>query len=199
MRIRRRATQIEEAEVRCTLNKAKERNYSGDFLDPCPLNEGNGFPWPSVSWYKVDGLEIAEFEKLYLFWDGVAWGDEGQPRQLKRGVEDFKRIAPDIVSIECHILKSKYSYRPNYTHIVDIWKRLHQPRVEVPKGKKPWLILVRQTQRRGSPLMILDGNHRAVTALWSADDTGDRSSLPRTAWLGQSSDMDSYRFYQRIP
>ena len=48
------------------------------------------------------------------------------------------------------------------------------------------------------PLMILDGNHRAVAAQWWATESGGQEHIPQHAWMGLSPDMGDYAYYQRV-
>ena len=78
MKLISRVTNRDMGRILFTLAEARQRPQSADFLE--------GFPWLSVIWYKVEQLDVAEFEHLYLLWDGVAWGTPGAlPRRLKKG------------------------------------------------------------------------------------------------------------------
>ena len=158
------------------LCEARKRPHSGDFL--------KRFPWTSIKWYMVE-LEDSDLENLFLFWDGTAWGESGQipPRTLHYGVEDFRRIASDTL-------------KPNHDHFVDILRCRDRYRAGESQTEEPFLILAGVDDRY--PLLIIDGNHRAVAALWWARESGNRDQLPRTAWLALSPHMVEYPFYSRL-
>jgi hypothetical protein len=140
------------------LSDARKRLHSDNFLsETCP-NKGDGFPWKKVQWYKAD-INYHDLENLYLFWDGIAWG-EGRtpPRRLSQGTKEFMGMEGNI-------------YKPNFEHISDILNKRDSYRAEHldldPKRKgemRRYLILV--AQNFTSPFMILDGNHRAIAGLW---------------------------------
>ncbi len=157
------------------LEKGKERPKSGDFLD--------GFPWKSVNWYKAS-LEYNEFEDLFLFWNGLAWGESShQSRRLKDGARDFIRIAND----------------PHYVdnvHLNEITNLSRKFRDGSFHNTERFLILGGLSQ--SSRLIILDGNHRAAASLWWAIESGDHSRVPLSAWVGLSSDMILYSHYRRV-
>ena len=171
------ATDNDVGRIVFTLAEARKRPRSEDFL--------NGFPWTSVCWYTVEALGIAELEQLFLFWDGSAWGESvaRPPRRLRQGAEDFARVAGDIRT-------------PNIDHLVDILR--HRDRYRTGAWTdETFLIAIGHNEH--SPLMILDGNHRAVAALWCAMESGQQAHLPHTAWLGLSSNMaNCYPPYQHI-
>ena len=66
MKLLSRVTNKDVGHLIFTLADARKRPQSENFLE--------GFPWLTVIWYKVEELAVPEFENLYLFWDGVAWG-----------------------------------------------------------------------------------------------------------------------------
>ncbi len=161
-----------------TLYRAMERLNSGDFLD--------GFPWTDATWHQVS-LERPDFEKLYLFWDGIAWGDKKGQRTLATGVEDFQRMSSQIVDATGLCL----------THLLEILGKRDAYRVGTRQSGDSSLILVDQGE--STPGMILDGNHRAVASLWWTLESKDECYLPRCAWLGRSLNMGDYRFYPARP
>ncbi len=155
------------------LENGKKRPQSADFLD--------SFPWGTVSWFRAV-LEYAELENLFLFWDGSAWGMPSPlPRTLRDGVITFTQIALQ---------------QPNNVHLNQIQAWLKRCETGELQHNEPILILGGQDQQ--SPLMILDGNHRAVAALWWSMESGDQSQIPLNAWVGLSPDMIHYMYYQRI-
>ena len=155
------------------LERAKQRPQSGDFLE--------GFPWETVKWSRAV-LEYAEFENLFLFWDGSAWGIPSPlPRTLRDGVIAFAQIA---------------SQQPNNIHLGQIQAWLQKCKTGELRHNEPLFILGGQDEH--SRLLILDGNHRAAAVLWWFMQSGGHSQLPLNAWVGLSPDMVRYRYYQRL-
>jgi hypothetical protein len=169
------ATQVEVSTIRNELANATTRVGSGDFLD--------GFPWDAVKWFRAD-LDVADFANLFLFWDGVAWGDEAsrQLHQLHQGVDDFRRLAVDP------------PIRP-LPHLARIQELIGELRSGKLQSREPYLIVAGENS--SSRMVILDGNHRVAAALWCAQDTGNDSYLPRTAWAGLSARLVTYDPYRR--
>ncbi len=161
MRIRP-ATQVEIGWIRNQLESATRRPKSGDFLD--------GFPKDAVRWFRAD-LEVGDFGNLFLFWDGVAWGEEtsSQLRRLPQGVEDFRRLAADPSD-------------KSLPHLVEIQKRVVEIQTGQFRSSEPYLVMAGEDAN--GRMIILDGNHRAAAAFWWAQETGDSRCLPRTALLG---------------
>ena len=90
MKLISRVTNKDVGHLIFTLAEARKRPQSENFLE--------GFPWLSVIWYKVEDLAVLEFENLYLFWDGVAWGNKEElPRRLKQGTKDFMDMVADNI------------------------------------------------------------------------------------------------------
>ena len=159
------------------LECAKERTDSSDFLV--------GFPLENTIWYSCK-LEYNELESLFLFWDGNAWGEDVSipPRRLDEGVLAFMQIANE-------------SSQPNNVHLNQIKDWLNKYEESEIQNTESFLILGGLDEK--SPLLILDGNHRASAALWWAIKNGDRSKLPENAWIGLSQKMVCYQYYWRIP
>jgi hypothetical protein len=176
MKLISRVTNKDVGHLIFTLAEARKRPQSENFLE--------GFPWLSVIWYKVEELAVPEFENLYLFWDGVAWGNKEElPRRLKQGTKDFMDMVADNIG------------RPHFGHMQAILEQRDVYRAG-PTDDKPFLIVVaRDTQ---GPFMILDGNHRAVAAQWCATESGGQEHIPQYAWMGLSPDMGDYAYYQRV-
>lgn len=170
MRIERSAQDGEVWQIIRTLYDATQRRNSENFL--------NGFPWATVFWHLAT-FEKEDFEELFLFWDGSAWGESSNipPRRLKEGTRRFMSFVGDIS-------------KPNFEHFVDIlrWRDHFRSGREMP-GK---LIIVGEGERLKGRFMILDGNHRAVAALWWVYEANRRNHLPMDAWLGLSPQMSCY-------
>jgi hypothetical protein len=159
-----------------TLADARKRLQRDDFLE--------GFPWLSMTWYKVEKLAVAELEALYLCWDGVAWGSKEElPRQLKQGTKDFMDLVADHIG------------RPHFGHMQAILEQRDVYRAGQTDDKPFLIVVARDTE---GPWMILHGNHRAVAAQWWAIESGRQEHLPRHAWMGVSPDMGAYPSYQRV-
>ena len=159
-----------------TLADARKRPQDADFLE--------GFPWLSVTWYKVEQLEVAEFEHLYLVWDGVAWGKPGElPRRLKAGTKEFMDLVAENIG------------RPHFGHMTAILEQRDVYRAGQTDAKPFLIVVARDVQ---GPFMILEGNHRAVAAQWCATESGKQGSVPHHAWMGLSPHMGDYRYYQHV-
>ena len=50
---------------------------------------------------------------------------------------------------------------------------------------------------KGSPLLVLDGNHR-LDALWWAATENNQINLDLNIWIGFSPDIPKYKYYERI-
>lgn len=176
MRILRSASQDEISTIKDTLDKATKRDRSGDLL--C------GFPWDSTLWYFAS-LEDGDFENPFLLWDDSAWNvkshDDMPPRKLEKGLQDF------------FVLKEENSkqWTKHLIHILEI-----KDACVLSVDQQPFLILIGESQ--DNPLMILDGNHRAVALLWHAHKGGSRIGIPTCAWVGLSAEMPNYPQYKRI-
>jgi hypothetical protein len=160
-----------------TLAEARKPPQSADFLE--------GFPWLSVTWYKVEQLDVAEFEHLYLSWEGGGvWGTPGAlPRQLKAGAQELMEMVTENIG------------RPHFGHLRDILGQRDVYRAGHADAKPFLIVVARDVQ---GPFMILDGNHRAVAAQWYATESGTQDALPRHAWMGLSPSMGDYRDYQHV-
>jgi hypothetical protein len=102
MKLISRVTNKDVGHLIFTLADARKRPQSENFLE--------GFPWLTVIWYKVEELAVPEFENLYLFWDGMAWGHKEElPRRLKEGTKDFMDMVADNIG------------RPHFGHMQAIW------------------------------------------------------------------------------
>ena len=155
--------------IRKILQQATRRERSQDFLD--------GFPWESTCWFQAS-LGEGEVESLYLFWDGMAWNEPNTPslRTVRAGLDGFRRM---------------YRERPEHwtCHLNEIRDKL---------GKHAWTSLEEPfpiliaTSTRG-PFIILDGNHRAVAALWDVLEISSYTGLPSRVWVGLSPDMSRFR------
>ena len=66
MKLISRVTNKDVGHIIFTLAEARKRPQSEHFLE--------GFPWLSITWYKVEKLQVSEFENLYLLWDGGGMG-----------------------------------------------------------------------------------------------------------------------------
>ena len=177
MKLILRVTNRDMGRILFTLADARKRPQRADFLE--------GFPWLSVTWYKVEMLEVAEFEHLYLCWDGVAWGKPGElPRRLKDGTQEFMDMGAEHIA------------RPHFGYLQDILEQRDLYRAGHADEKKPFLIVVARDVQ--GPFMILEGNHRAVAAQWCATESGKQDSIPRHAWMGLSPRMGDYRDYQHV-
>ncbi|HEY5869130.1 MAG TPA: hypothetical protein VI542_26790 [Candidatus Tectomicrobia bacterium] len=157
MEQREKATNAEVGEIIFTLSDARKRLHSDNFLNETCPGKGDGFPWSKIKWYKAN-TNHQDLENLYLFWNGVAWGEgDTPPRRLKQGTKEFMDMNGNI-------------YKPNFEHISDIlnkrdsYRAGHQDQ-DSKGGKRRFLILVARNFN-DSPFMILDGNHRAVAGLW---------------------------------
>jgi hypothetical protein len=176
MKLISRVTNRDMGRILFTLAEARKRPQSADFLE--------GFPWLSVTWYKVEQLDVAEFEHLYLCWDGVAWGKPGElPRRLKDGTQEFMDLVAENIG------------KPHFGHMRDILEQRDVYRAGH-ADEKPFLIIVARDVQ--GPFMILDGNHRAVAAQWCAAESGTQDSVPHHAWMGLSPSMGDYRDYQHV-
>lgn len=157
--------------IRKVLLEATKRPHSGDLL--------NDFPWESTLWYSAK-FEDSEFENLYLLWDGSAWKEcSPLPRIVSKGLRDFKRLKR----------KSRNQWTRQLIDLVD-----YTPDSDA--DQQSLLILISKCNE--SPLMILDGNHRAVSFLCQAYKAGSRVFIPTCAWVGISPQMASYPQYARI-
>lgn len=166
------ATNNEIRRITKELEFGKSRPKSSDFLE--------GFPWGSVAWHKVI-LELAEFENLFLFWTGSAWGETTHmpPRRLKDGVRAFRHID---------------SQKSSNLHLEEVKRWVTKCQTGTFRFGEPFLILGGQDQH--SRLLILDGNHRAAAVLWWTIQSAGRGMTPTKGWLGLSPDMKMYRYYQ---
>jgi len=169
------ATRNEKQCILDELEKAKKRPSSKNFL--------YRFPFKSTKWFKCD-LTKAHLGDLYLFWDGIAWGEPEKrtPRKVKQGVIDFKQIKID----------SKPTNTNHLDEIINLKKKIETSSFQ---NSEPFPILVGLHQ--DSPLMILDGNHR-LAALWWASQKRSHSNLKLKFWVGFSLDMENYKYYARI-
>ena len=176
MKLISRVTNRDMGRILFTLAEARKPPQSADFLE--------GFPWLSVTWYKVEKLDVAEFAHLYLCWDGVVWGKPGAlPRQLKEGTQEFMDMVAENIG------------RPHFGHLRAILDH-HDSYRTGQIDDKPFLIVVARDVQ--GPFMILDGNHRAVAAQWCATESGKQDAVPRHAWMGLSPSMCDYRDYQHV-
>jgi hypothetical protein len=176
MKLISRVTNKDMGRILLTLAEARKRTQHGEFFE--------GFPWLSVTWYKVETLEVAEFEHLYLCWDGMVWGTPGAlPRQLKDGTQAFMDLVAENIG------------RPHFGHLRDILEQRDVYRAGQ-TDEKPFLIIVARDVQ--GPFMILEGNHRAVAAQWCATESGMQDAVPRHAWMGLSPHMGDYRDYQHV-
>ena len=101
MKLISRVTNRGMGHILFTLAEAWKRPQSADFLE--------GFPWLSVTWYKVEQLAVAKCAHLYLCWDGVAWGKPGElPRRLKDGTKELMDMVAENIG------------RPHFGHLQDI-------------------------------------------------------------------------------
>lgn len=172
------ATENEIEIIRKVLKQAKSVSYSGNFLD--------GFPCKSIKWFECD-LKGTDLGELYLFWDGKAWGRNGNvlPRTLRAGVKDFKQIADN-------------PNRENPDHLQKVLDFMEQDNMAGNSlrgnGEIPILVSV----DKDHPLLILDGNHRLVTYWWKNSKI-DRNFRDKIFWIGFSQDMEDYFYYKRIP
>lgn len=178
MHIVRQANDEEFFGIIKTLCAATERPHSESFLAR--------FPWTSTTW-RLAEFENDDLENLFLFWDGSAWGEDPKkpPRRLKQGVKDFMAFAGDIT-------------KPNYQHYVEILKLRDDFRTGYKLTRHPELIVIGDNHGPNSSFMILDGNHRAVAALWWAYEKESREHLPHQLWLGLSPQMSHYDGFKRI-
>ena len=166
------------SEIQCildVLNEAKKVRNSENFL--C------GFPDESTKWFMCE-LKVTFLGDLYLFWDGKAWEEPEKktPRRVKQGVKDFKRIKID----------SKPTNTNHLNKIIKLKKKIESSNFQ---NLEPFPILV--GLNKGSPILILDGNHR-LAALWWATPKRSRSKLDIKFWVGFSLDMKRYKYYARI-
>ncbi len=176
MQLISRVTNRDVGRILFTLADARKGPQRDDFLE--------GFPWLSMTWYKVEKLAVSEFEDLYLCWDGVAWGNKEElPRRLKQGTKDFMDLVADDIG------------RPHFGHMQAILEQRDVYRAGHTDDKPFLIVVARDTE---GPWMILDGNHRAVAAQWWAIESGRQEHLPRHAWMGVSPDMGAYPSYQRV-
>ena len=176
MQLISRVTNRDVGRILFTLADARKRPQHDDFLE--------GFPWLSMTWYKVEKLAVSEFENLYLCWDGVAWGNKEElPRRLKQGTKDFMDLVADDIG------------RPHFGHMQAILEQRDVYRAGHTDDKPFLIVVARDTE---GPCMILDGNHRAVAAQWWAIESGRQEHLPRHAWMWLSPDMGAYPSYQRV-
>ena len=96
------------------------------------------FEVPLAHSHMVQGgrsFAVPEFENLYLFWDGVAWGHKEElPRRLKEGTKDFMDMVADNIGM------------PHFGHM---WYILEQRDVyrAGPTDDKPFLIVVARDTR----------------------------------------------------
>lgn len=172
-----RATAKQIELIESELTNSKEKLESGDFLD--------GFPWKSTTWFSCE-LNYTEIKRLFLFWDGIAWGKNGDipPRRLDDGIAAFIKIWDD----------------PNQgnnarLNCIKFWLKEYE--TSEMQDSNPFLILGGVEQV--SPLLIIDGNHRVSAALIWAMKNRDRSKIPQKAWIGLSPKMVRYQYYWRIP
>jgi hypothetical protein len=171
-----RVTNRDMGRILLTLAEARQRPQHGAFLE--------GFPWLSVTWYKVEQLDVTEFAHLYLCWDGMAWGQPGAlPRRLKDGTQAFMDLVAENIST------------PHFGHLRDVLEQRDLYRAGQTDAK-PFLIIVARDGQ--GPFMLLEGNHRAVAAQWCATESGTPDAVPRHAWMGLSPHMGDYRDYQRV-
>jgi|SRR5579859_4399817 len=170
------ATEYDVRQIFVELDKQSHLPLSGDFL--------LGFPTTSVSWHKAE-LDIQEFENLYLFWDGSAWGQNYNepPRTLKEGVPAFQQIDGDAT-------------QPDNNHLKQIKSCLEKLRAREFETDRPFLILAGDATSKH--FIILDGNHRAAAAYWWSLEAHGLTWLPLVAWVGLSPEMLHYSFYSRI-
>ena len=168
------ATDVEISWIVNELELSKKRPKSGDFLE--------GFPWESIRWWKAT-LEDEEFENLFFFWDGIAWGKSSHlSYTLKDGVLVFSQISNTPAGLR-------------NVHLDQINGWLEKYRNKTFQNNDTFLILGGLDQN--SSLMILDGNHRAAAALWWAMECDDRNHIPSNAWVGLSPEMINYFAYRR--
>lgn len=176
MKLISRVTNRDMGRILFTLAEARQRPQNADFLE--------GFPWLSVIWHKVEQLDVAEFEHLYLLWDGVAWGKPGElPRRLKEGTQEFMDMVAENIG------------RPHFGHLRDILEQRDAYRAGQTDAKPFLIVVARDVQ---GPFLLLDGNHRAVAAQWCATESGKQDAVPHHAWMGLSPRMGDYRYYQRV-
>ena len=176
MKLISRVTNKDVGHIIFTLAEARKRPQSEHFLE--------GFPWLSITWYKVEKLQVSEFENLYLLWDGVAWGQQDAlPRRLKQGTNDFVDLVAD------------HRGRPHFGHMQAILEQRDGYRAGQTDDKPFLIVVARDTQ---GPFLLLDGNHRAVAAQWWTTESGGQNHRPQHAWMGLSPDMGAYASYQRV-
>ena len=157
------------------LEDAKSRKYSKNFLDD--------FPSDSTNWFNCK-INKANLGNLYLFWDGIAWREPDilTPRKVKHGVIDFKKINYD----------AKLMNTTQLNEIINLKKNIETSNFQ---NSEPFPILIGLD--KGSPLLILDGNHR-LAALWWAARKNNQINLNISVWIGFSPDMIKYNYYERL-
>lgn len=160
------------------LMKAKDEPKSHDFL--------TGFPWQSIIWYWAE-ISTSDLAKIHIFWDGSAWGEQNSlhPRNLQKGTKDFQILQQDAL-------------KPDPVHFMKVLQhRLSfvNDRHEVTANE----LMILGGQSIDMPSIILDGNHRAIAALWSEDFTGKATGYLKNAWVGVSPEIkNSYPKYQLL-
>ncbi len=163
--------------ILCVLCEAQKVPSSENFLD--------NFPFDSIKWFECD-LKGTDLGELYLFWDGKAWGRNGNvlPRTLRAGVKDFRQIAD----------KHNQENPPHLERIIEYMKKNKKAGNSLRgSGTSPILVSIDEYH----PLLILDGNHRLVTYWWKNSNT-NQNTIDKTFWVGFSQNMKKYKYYDRI-